>query len=58
MDHVYCTNGTHDDNRLHASVLLPMKLYGFANFVDYHLVPYECDSMGLVVMEASSYVEG
>ena len=35
---------------------LLIKLYGFANFVDYHLVPCECASIGLLVIEASSYV--
>ena len=29
-----------------------VKLYGFANFVDQHIVPYKCASMGLVVIEA------
>ena len=29
-----------------------MKLHGFANFVDQHLVPYECASMGLIVIES------
>ena len=30
-----------------------MKLYGFANFVEQHLVPYEYGSISLVVIEAS-----
>ena len=29
-----------------------MKLYGFANFVDHHLVLYDCASISLVVVEA------
>ena len=33
-----------------------MKLYGFANFVEQHLVPYEYTSINLVVIEASTYV--
>ena len=33
-----------------------MKLYGFVNFVEQHLVPYKYTSMGLVVIEASLYV--
>ena len=33
-----------------------MKLYGFTNFVEQHLVPYEYTSVSLVVIEASSYV--
>ena len=32
---------------------LQMKLYGFANFVEQHLVPYEYASINLVVIEAS-----
>ena len=38
-----------------------MKLYGFANFVEQHLVPYEYASISLVVIEASMwllYIEG
>ena len=30
-----------------------MKMYGFANFVEQHLVPYEYASISLVVIEAS-----
>ena len=30
-----------------------MKLYGFANFVEQNLVPYEYTSISLVVIEAS-----
>ena len=30
-----------------------MKLYGFANFVEQHLMPYEYTSINLVVIEAS-----
>ena len=33
-----------------------MKLYGFANFVEKHLVPYEYPSVSLVGIEASTYV--
>ena len=32
-----------------------MKLYGFANFVEQHLVPYEYTSISLVVIEAAMY---
>ena len=37
-----------------------MKLYGLANFVEQHFVPYEYASMGLVVIEASMwlFIEG
>ena len=38
-----------------------MKLHGFVNFVEQHLVPYEYASINLVVIEASMwllYVEG
>ena len=31
-----------------------MKLYGFANFVEQHLVPYEYTGISLVVIEASN----
>ena len=31
---------------------LLMKLYGFANFVEQHLVPYEYASISLAVIEA------
>ena len=33
---------------------LLVKLYGFANFVKQHLVPYEYASISLVVIEAST----
>ena len=33
-----------------------MKLYGFANFVEQHLVPYEYASISLVVIEASKWL--
>ena len=32
---------------------LHMKLYGFANFVEQHLVPYKYTAISLVVIEAS-----
>ena len=32
-----------------------MKLFGFANFVEQHLVPYEYPGISLVVIEAFSY---
>ena len=35
---------------------LLMKLYGFANFVEQHLVPYEYISISLVVIEASMWL--
>ena len=35
---------------------LQMKLYGFANFVEQHLVPYEYTSASLVVIEASMWL--
>ena len=35
---------------------LLMKLYGFANFVEQHLVPYEYASISLVVIEASMWL--
>ena len=33
-----------------------MKLYGFANFVEQHPVPYEYTSISLVVIEASMWL--
>ena len=33
-----------------------MKLYGFANIVEQHLVPYEYASVSLVVIEAFMWV--
>ena len=33
-----------------------MKLYGFANFVEQYLVPYEYASISLVVIEASMWL--
>ena len=33
-----------------------MKLHGFANFVEQHLVPYECANISLVVIEASMWL--
>ena len=33
-----------------------MKLYGFANFVEQQLVPYEYASISLVVIEASMWL--
>ena len=36
--------------------VLLMKLYGFANFVESHLVPYEYTSISLVVIEASMWL--
>ena len=33
-----------------------MKLYGFANFVEQHLVPYEYAGINLVVIEASKWL--
>ena len=35
---------------------LLMKLYGFANFVEQRLVPYEYASISLVVIEASIWL--
>ena len=35
---------------------LLMKLYGFANFVEQHLVPYEYAGNSLVVIEASKWL--
>ena len=36
-----------------------MKLYGFANFVEQHLVPYEYAGISLVAIEAlSGYYRG
>ena len=35
---------------------LRMKLYGFANFVEQHLVPYEYASINLVVIEAPKWL--
>ena len=37
---------------------LQMKLSGFANFVEHHLVPYEYVGIGLVAIEASIIIEG
>ena len=33
-----------------------MKLYGFANFIEQHLVPYEYAGINLVVIEASKWL--
>ena len=33
-----------------------MKLYGFTNFVEQYLVPYEYAGMSLVVIDTSGYV--
>ena len=33
-----------------------MKLYGFANFVEQHLVPYEYTGISLVVIEAFKWL--
>ena len=35
---------------------LRMKLYGFANFVEQHLVPYEYASINSVIIEASKWL--
>ena len=35
---------------------LLIKLYGFANFVEPHLVPYEYASISLVAIEASMWL--
>ena len=35
---------------------LQMKLYGFANVVEQHLVPYEYAGISLVVIEASKWL--
>ena len=35
---------------------LRMKLYGFANFVEQHLVPYEYAGISLAVIEASKWL--
>ena len=35
---------------------LRMKLYGFANFVEQHLVPYEYTGISLIVIEASKWL--
>ena len=35
---------------------LLMKLYGFVNFIEQHLVPYEYASISLVVIEASMWL--
>ena len=35
---------------------LLMKLYGFSNFVEQHLVPYEYASISLVVIEVSMWL--
>ena len=35
---------------------LQMKLYGFANFVEQHLVPYEYAGISLVIIEASKWL--
>ena len=35
---------------------LQMKLYGFANLVEQHLVPYEYASINLFVKEASKWL--
>ena len=39
-----------------ALYLLLMKLYGFANLVEQHLVTYEYASISLVVTEASMWL--
>ena len=33
-----------------------MKLYGFVNFVEQHIVPYEYTGISLVVIEASKWL--
>ena len=33
-----------------------MKFYGFVNFVEQHLVPYEYSSISLVFIEASMWL--
>ena len=33
-----------------------MKLYGFANAVDYQSVPYGCACLGLIVLEALTWL--
>ena len=33
-----------------------MKLYGFANFVEQHFVPYKYASISLVIIEASMWL--
>ena len=33
-----------------------MKLYGFANFIEQHLVPYEYAGISLAVIEASKWL--
>ena len=38
--------------------VLWMKLYGFANFVEQHLVSYEYSGISLVVIEASKWLYG
>ena len=35
---------------------LRMKLYGFANFIEQHLVPYEYAGISLAVIEASKWL--
>ena len=47
-----------DYEQLFAFVLywLWMKLYGFANFVEQHLVPYKYAGISLVVIEASKWL--
>ena len=50
-----------DDDRLHAIICfvlywLRMKLYGIANFVEQHFVPYEYAGISLVVVEASKWL--
>ena len=50
-----------DDDKLRAIFVfalywLRMKLYGFTNFVEQHLVPYEYASIDLVVIEASKWL--
>ena len=35
---------------------LLMKLYGFVNFTEQHLVPYEYASISLVIIEASMWL--
>ena len=49
-----------DYAQLFVSILL-LKLYGFADFVYWHIVPYKYATFGLVVIEASMwllYIEG
>ena len=63
---MYCTYG-HDDDRHpmiftdYAQLLILFLItdeivWLCASFIDSHLVPYECTSMGLVVIEASMWL--